>query len=109
MKKDPVLAKMLNDAFDWSQGKHSGIPECCIHVFLNGRIYHDFSKTLTEKDRIRLHKNWEYVPCDACFKYKKGGKVKKNGTSLVGKMLMTLLAEANGHDPIYYGDRGLDR
>jgi hypothetical protein len=109
MKKDPTLVKMLNDAFEWSEGKHSGIPECCIHEFINGRTFEGFGKTLSEKNRVKLYKNWGYVPCDNCFKYNRFGKAKSNGTSIIGKMLLTLIAEANGQSVVYYGDRGVIR
>ncbi len=85
------LAKsLLQDAYDRIEGNNSNIPGCCIEVFISGRTYQNFNDELSAKDKLRLD-DWEYVPCDSCFKANRKNKINKNGRSDLGYMLLTIM------------------
>ena len=44
---------------------------------------------LTEFQKKLL--KWEYVPCETCFKNNKVNKLKKNGTSHRGRIILALM------------------
>jgi len=61
--------------------------------------YKKFRESLSEKDRKKLDKNpmkWQYVPCMSCFKKNRSVKIKHNGVSLHGRMIMTLIEDFSG-------------
>ena len=85
--------KVLNhlwDAYDRMEGEYSGIPECCVESYLDGRTAWDFEETLSEKDK-KKYKSWHYVPCDQCFKENNKHKLKLNGVSIRGQMLRAII------------------
>jgi len=81
---------LLQDAYDMIEGDYSNIPGCCIEVFVAGRTYQNFREELSSKDQLKLEQ-WEYVPCDKCFKHNKSNKINKNGRSDLGDMLLTIM------------------
>jgi len=81
---------LLQDALDIIEGDYSNIPGCCIEVFVAGRTYQEFSNELSQKDKLKLAE-WEYVPCNLCFKHNRKNKLNKNGTSDAGYMLLTIM------------------
>lgn len=84
------MVKALFYAFDWSEGRYSAIPDCCIEEYSAGKYYTKFKETLSEKDQKKLDK-WNYVPCNKCFKKNNLVKIKNNGTSLHGRVIMSLI------------------
>ena len=93
-----MILNALFEAFDRIEGEYSGMPQCCIDVFVNGRTAYDFNESLSAKDQKKYRK-WNYVPCDDCFKTNKVAKIKNNGTSHRGKMIMAI-AETFGHEMV---------
>jgi len=85
-----IAKVLLQDAYDMIEGDYSNIPGCCIEVFVSGRTYQNFLEELSTKDQLKLQQ-WEYVPCDKCFKHNKRNKLNKNGRSDVGHMLLTIM------------------
>lgn len=77
-------------AYDIIEGIYSGIPECCIRGFLDGRTYANVYNCLNDKQKHKLDK-FNYVPCEKCLKADKITKVKNNGTSLAGEIIFTLI------------------
>jgi hypothetical protein len=95
MSRHKYKNQILNDlwrAYDRIEGEYSGIPECCVEVYINGRTAHEFYISLDEKGKKKYDNTWQYVPCDKCFKENKKAKVKKNGTSFRGEILRTIMA-----------------
>ena len=86
---DGAIQRLI-DAYDRIEGMYSNIPLCCIREFLNGQTYSELMESLNKKDQKKLLK-WEYVPCEKCFKNNKINKLKKNGTSLTGTIIMSLV------------------
>lgn len=83
--------QLLQDAYDRIEGRYSNIPGCCIEVFISGRTYIEFLGELeTNKEKLKASE-WEYVPCDACFKANRKNKLNKNGRSDLGYMLLTIM------------------
>lgn len=97
--KNEKILENLRKSLDWCEGKYSGLPDCCIQEYVNGMTYKKFRDCLSEKDRKKLDKNtlkWQYVPCMNCFKKNKSVKIKHNGVSLQGRMIMTLMEDFFG-------------
>ena len=85
-----IIISALIEALDRLEGQYSNIPLCCIEQFTAGRTYINFKETLKPKDQKKLDK-WNYVPCDECFKDNKINKLKLNGTSIHGRVLMAII------------------
>lgn len=95
-KSDHVLADMLSKAYDRCEGMYSKIPECCVNAYVDGlraKFYMD------HKD-IEIRKKftgWNYVPCSACFESNNKVKIKHNGVSFQGKIILDLMKYFRGH------------
>ncbi len=89
-KNTKLAIKALQEVINRLEGEHSGLPQCCIEVFVSGRTSHEFRETLSEKNQ-KKYNAWGYVPCDKCFKNNKKVKIKMNGTSHRGEILYAVL------------------
>jgi len=108
MSNNDFNKKILKDlwtAFDRIEGEYSGIPKCCIEVYISGRTAHEFYMSLDDKGKKKYDNSWQYVPCDKCFKNNKKAKIKKNGTSLKGEMLRTIMASIKKNGDVRYAPR----
>jgi hypothetical protein len=93
------LYSELLKSFNIAEGRHSGIPDCCIQSFIEGRTWQVMiNQVKTQKEKVEITKNWSYVPCQVCIEHKRYGEVKDNGTSLIGEILLVLMREAKIQD-----------
>jgi hypothetical protein len=95
-EKNKEFIKYLLNAFDWCEGRHSGIPDCCISSFVSGISGVEFHKSLTKKQNMEFYTRYthvNYVPCKSCYKKKKFIKIKNNGISTQGKIIRALLEQ----------------
>lgn len=88
-KNSKKIISLLLEAFNRSEGEYSAIPQCCIEGYISGRTYMNVRNSLNEKDQKKLEK-WNYVPCEKCFKQSKVVKIKDNGTSAQGKVMLAI-------------------
>ncbi len=80
----------IQEAIDRIEGEYSNIPFCCIDGYISGRTYASVLNSLDESDQKKLQK-WNYVPCNKCFKENKRNKLKKNGMSDIGHILIAVI------------------
>ena len=94
MKNKLSLYEQLLKAYNIAEGKYSGIPDCCIQSFIDGRTWQRMiNKVRSQKKKVEITNNWTYVPCQDCIDNKRYGKVKENGISFMGEILLTLMRE----------------
>lgn len=105
-KRNQFLITTILQAFDAVEGVYSGIPECCIIPFMNGRTYQELMKEISQSnDEKKLMKNlkaFNYVPCYDCLRKKKVAKLKHNGVSPQGRVLMALAEGFTGKKDLDY-------
>lgn len=89
-KNTKLAIKALQEVINRLEGEYSGLPQCCIEVFVAGRTAYSFRESLTPKNQEK-YTGWGYVPCDKCFKRNKKVKIKMNGTSHRGEILYAVL------------------
>jgi len=93
-KRNQFLIVSLLQAFDAVEGVYSGIPECCIVPFMYGRnaenLRTEIKNKKNKKQLLENLKSFNYVPCDNCLKNKKVAKLKHNGISPQGRVLLAL-------------------
>lgn len=95
-EKNKQIVEALLKAFDWSEGRYSGIPDCCIKQFVNGMTHAKFVSKLSKKDKEKFYAlgyKVQYVPCRDCFKSNKFIKIKYNGTSSQGEIIRALIKQ----------------
>lgn len=94
-KRNEFLLEVLMQAFDAVEGVYSGIPQCCVIPYMNGRHGMSLrSEIAKKKNKKQLLKNLElfnYIPCDDCLKNKRVAKLKHNGVSSEGRVLFALI------------------
>jgi hypothetical protein len=88
-----IFYEALLKAYNIAEGRFSGIPDCCIEEFNNGRTWITVMSSLkTKKERQRLTDNWDYVPCEACLKSGNSAQLIK-GDSFAGETLLFLMGK----------------
>ncbi len=100
-KRNQFLITAIFQALDAVEGVYSGIPECCIVPFMYGRNYQNLLDEIhnNKKHTKKLLKNLEafnYVPCDECLRNKRVVKLKHNGISPQGRVLLALADSFTG-------------
>jgi hypothetical protein len=96
--KNTMLYEALLKAYNVAEGQFSGIPDCCIREFNEGRTYAEVKNSLkTVKERNAFVEAWDYVPCKACLKKGSGGKV-RDGHSPCGDSILNLMQKVLKQD-----------
>ena len=96
--KNNLLYEALLKAYNIAEGQYSGIPDCCIESFNNGRTYAQVKNSLkTASERNTFVEMWDYVPCKACLKKGLGGKIKE-GKSPHGRLVLKLMEKVVKQD-----------
>lgn len=94
-KRDDVLAEMLSKALERCEGMYSKIPECCITAYIGGLKAKHYLDHSDIKVRNKFS-GWGYVPCQECFDAGNKVKIKHNGISFQGKIILQLLHYFSG-------------
>ena len=50
-KNTKLAIKALEEVINRLEGEHSGLPQCCIEVFVAGRTAYSFRESLTPKNQ----------------------------------------------------------
>lgn len=74
-------------------GRHSGIPECCIAEYIDGRRFFHIVDPMGEEERAAFVEKCNYVPCKKCFEEGKYGQCLLNGSPVLASMLGVILDE----------------
>jgi hypothetical protein len=99
LKAKLSLYEQLLRAYDIVEGRHSGIPDCCIQSFVDGVNWNIMiNRVKSQKKKVEITNNWSYVPCQDCIDNKRYGLVKSNGSSFMGEILLALMGEAKTAD-----------
>ena len=103
--KNKMLYEALYKAYNVAEGQFSGIPDCCILEFNNGRTWQTMiNRTKSQKEKVEITNNWSYVPCQDCIDNKRYGQIKE-GNSPIGEMLLYLMEKVVKQDEENIGNR----